>query len=178
MLTNIRPFGVGLCQHWDEAGAIIQIVNDFQVCNFVELGILNGGLTALIGGFSRYNADFAYLGVEKNPAVIDPRIMDNHHDQLIVGDCFADSVYEQVGKFVARPGMSLVFCDNGDKPRELLHYWSCLKPGDLIMAHDYAPAPGGESEINDRHFAHLLGPLTRLAPGCLHGTRLLLLGRS
>lgn len=35
-------------------------------------------------------------------------------------------------------GKTLLLCDNGDKAREMQIFAHCLKPGDVLMAHDYA----------------------------------------
>ena len=42
-------------------------------------------------------------------------------------------------EYIQRPGPTILLCDGGDKPREFNAAAHFLKPGDIIMAHDYAP---------------------------------------
>lgn len=48
-------------------------------------------------------------------------------------DVFADPA--KIMAYHRSPGV--VFCDNGDKPREVATYAPLLKPGDLIVVHDW-----------------------------------------
>ena len=53
--------------------------------------------------------------------------------------------------FIQRPGVSLVLCDGGCKKCEVNVLSKFLKPGDIIMAHDYAPnASYFEDNINGK----------------------------
>jgi hypothetical protein len=47
-----------------------------------------------------------------------------------------------VAVLVARPGRCVLFCDGGDKEREVRELCPLLKRGDLILAHDYVREVG------------------------------------
>ena len=44
---------------------------------------------------------------------------------------------KEIGELIAKLGMSIVYCDNGDKSRELKVFSKYLKKGDLIGVHDW-----------------------------------------
>ena len=44
---------------------------------------------------------------------------------------------EEIGKIISQPGQTIVFCDNGNKPREFNVFSQFLKVGDIIVVHDW-----------------------------------------
>jgi len=64
---------------------------------------------------------------------------------------YTDDIFERVDylkNMISNTGTTLVLCDNGNKPLEVQAFAPALKPGDVIMAHDYFPVKQepGESE--------------------------------
>jgi hypothetical protein len=53
-----------------------------------------------------------------------------------VGDVFHDQL-GVIKQLVSTPGRCLVFCDGGNKEREISTFCSLLKKGDIILCHDY-----------------------------------------
>jgi len=53
-------------------------------------------------------------------------------------DVLSNGVNPLVEKCVSSTSPSLLYCDNGDKPRELELYAPLLRVGDLLGVHDYA----------------------------------------
>ena len=49
----------------------------------------------------------------------------------------AESCLEEIKSSIRSPGVSVVLCDGGDKPREFRILAEYLKPGDVIAAHDF-----------------------------------------
>jgi predicted O-methyltransferase YrrM len=58
---------------------------------------------------------------------------------FLYGDAFAPATVQAVADFI-KGGRALIFCDDGNKAKEVATYTPILKPGDLLYAHDY----GGE----------------------------------
>jgi len=55
-------------------------------------------------------------------------------------DVFGEEAAEIVENFikeVPKDEKLLIFCDGGNKPKEMLKYSKMLRPGDFIMAHDW-----------------------------------------
>jgi cephalosporin hydroxylase len=53
------------------------------------------------------------------------------------GDCFDEKIIEEIKNLIQLPGKTLVLCDGGNKEAEFKLYSPFLKPGDVIMLHDY-----------------------------------------
>jgi len=53
-------------------------------------------------------------------------------------DVFCPQVLGEITEYVQQPGRSVILCDGGNKPAELRQNAQIAKPGDLILAHDYA----------------------------------------
>jgi len=119
-----------------------EIIEQFSVELFIELGMLEGGLAAILLPRMDYDRGFSYLGIEKNIASIDNRVVANivrshPRARIIGGDAFGRGVIKEVHLAIRAAGRAYVFCDNGDKLRELKSYSELLDSGDLISAHDY-----------------------------------------
>lgn len=54
-----------------------------------------------------------------------------------LGDIFTEESKVQIKEFIQRPGTTIVFCDNGNKPLEARTFAPFLKSGDILMAHDW-----------------------------------------
>jgi len=52
-------------------------------------------------------------------------------------DVFKEEGTNKLKEFVQRDGVSLLFCDGGNKVQEFNSFAPFLKSGDVIMAHDY-----------------------------------------
>lgn len=57
---------------------------------------------------------------------------DKHFYQL---DVFQN--IEEIGKLISQNGQTILFCDNGNKPREFNVFARFLKIGDIITVHDW-----------------------------------------
>ncbi len=44
---------------------------------------------------------------------------------------------KEIGEIISREGITFVFCDNGDKPREFNTFAPYLKKGDIMAVHDW-----------------------------------------
>lgn len=54
-----------------------------------------------------------------------------------VMDLYAPESIERIRASITGKGYTLIFCDGGDKPRELAMCAPLLGPGDFLMAHDW-----------------------------------------
>jgi hypothetical protein len=45
--------------------------------------------------------------------------------------------FDNLHRYINKEGQTLVLCDGGNKPAEFKYLAKMLKPGDIIMAHDY-----------------------------------------
>lgn len=137
---------------WNEYGVLFRIIEEYDVTDFIELGIFKGGLASLMVLRAYIQPGFFYLGIELNEHFIDPRLRRlasyAHRAEIMQGDVFGSRIQERVKE--RRLGKKLVYCDNGNKPRELAEYTKILRPKDLIAAHDHG------TEINEGDYEGLL----------------------
>jgi cephalosporin hydroxylase len=62
-----------------------------------------------------------------------------------------DECVEEIQSFIQQEGTTIVMCDGGSKKNEFNILVQFLKPGDIIMAHDYSPTPEYfEEHINNK----------------------------
>lgn len=55
---------------------------------------------------------------------------------LWLEDCFAPKARDKIAEFVSSR-RTLIYCDGGDKPRELRTFVESLQPADVIACHDF-----------------------------------------
>lgn len=168
------PFGVHASHTWDELGAIFRVIQDFKINTFIELGLFKGGLSSFMLTRCQYVTNFYYVGVEKDRELLDIRLMNifgSFGSRLVIGNVF----HPQVSKLIMDVVMScpvprLVYCDNGDKPREVNTYLPIVPKGTYVMAHDWG------TEIT-QHDLDMINPklYVRHIPEYFKVTRLLLL---
>ena len=65
----------------------------------------------------------------------------------------------EIGKLIAEPGVSVVFCDGGNKPLELKTFSKYIKTGDLIAVHDWGTEVL-ESDVPDNMMMLVKGQMT------------------
>lgn len=117
-----------------------------ELYRFVEFGTAWGGFSLFAysaGGFT-YNYDF--VSVEKSDATYANEALDfissedDLDDIFLTIDLFGeeDKYGQQMLKeLLGEKGCTLLFCDNGDKPREVKEYGPSLKKGDWLVVHDF-----------------------------------------
>ena len=125
------PYGVKTSHTWHEIGAILRIINDYEVNTFIELGCHVGGLGTIVAGRSHWHRNFRYIGVDKDLSVVDS-------DVLRKLSIWKMDIFDRVEEiYLNGTGRILIYCDNGDKIREMEEFSEFLKSGDIIMCHDY-----------------------------------------
>lgn len=136
-------FDVHISQSWREIAAILGLVQEYHIGFVVELGLDRGGLGLFLAIGAFLHEDFGYLGLEIHGENIPSQVLSamakfGGRVQLIAKDVLTQDCVDFVKHTMgdrARP--ALIFCDNGDKPRELRLYAPLCRPGDLIAVHDY-----------------------------------------
>ena len=167
----IWPVGVPCSLTWYDIGAIMHVIQAAHITMVVEIGVDQGGLAALLLAYQGYAARqyghppmIGYLGVEIATNNICPTVISPHRAQFYEGDAWAQSTVERVRLAVDRSERSLIFCDGGDKPRDMRTYAPIIRPGDVLMAHDY------HNEYGDAELVGLPDNLERQYPPWLEQT--------
>jgi hypothetical protein len=129
-------FGLSMQQNRYALPAISILLEYGKPSHIVEFGTRFGGLSVFLGMYAKtehidfhtfdiqdqvkYKDFFSFLGI-------------NYY----VCDIFAPVVQQDISGLIRRPGRTIVFCD-AVKTREFNLYAADLKPGDVILAHDFA----------------------------------------
>lgn len=136
---EVRPFGPPVAQAWYQVGLVFHLIDELKVRSFIELGMFCGGLSDLLIRRTETMADMAFMGFEIDGAVLErhcPRV--RAHPSAVIADVFDASTVVRVLEFInARPGVAFVYCDDGNKQKEMRTYAPILRVGDAMMAHDY-----------------------------------------
>lgn len=125
--------GVQAVQTWADFLLWEHVLNDNQqVAAIVELGTSRGG-------FSRYLwAQAATRGMRF--VTYDRERPVNPPPGFHQADVFTDAGW--IAHDFHQDGPTLLFCDNGDKPRELATYAPYLAAGDVVVVHDWLTEVG------------------------------------
>jgi cephalosporin hydroxylase len=131
--------GVPIQQTWSALFMLEKIIQEARIQRIVELGTGYGGLTR----FFLWHCPTMSFDIK-------PKWL--HYVEM---DCFSSTAQHFAITFM-QYHKSLVFCDDGDKPKELRTYAALLKRGDHIMVHDYR-RPNGipeycEGDLPDLEF--------------------------
>jgi len=135
------PYGIIMGHTWHEAGQILRVINDYDIDAFIEIGTNVGGLTSLLFGRTAVNHEFKYLGLELDFTIVNPHVLAlrslSPHFRILNLDCFSEEAFNEVGTHLRNSGRCLLYCDGGNKVKELYHFAPLLRGNDILMAHDY-----------------------------------------
>ena len=141
-IFNTSFFGVRAIQHWSDVALWECFFNEHpQIKTVVELGSGGHGLSII----------FALNGVTRGFKLITfdrrryesldwplPKLL-QLEDTFASVDLFADKVVKRMVEWLGRDELHplLLFCDNGDKPREFATFVPHLRAGDYVGVHDW-----------------------------------------
>lgn len=156
MSFHVTPYDVPVTQTWLQVVRHFEVIKDFDVKLFVEIGVYLGGLASVIIPRTEYT-EFSYLGVEINEGGIDSRVKAQisclPRANIIYGNAFDSGIINKVNERInATLPPCYLFCDGNDKPREMATYAPLLRSGDLLSVHDWTPSGAGEISSEDLEF--------------------------
>jgi cephalosporin hydroxylase len=129
------PLGIGIAQNWIQLGSIFDDLVRFDIKLLVELGVFLGGMSELMLLRTERVPHFDYFGTQLDYEQVNQRVAGN--PKVIQGDNFSPAVWGRVGSLVANTvGTAMIYCDGGDKQREMDIYTPLLRVGDYLRAHD------------------------------------------
>jgi hypothetical protein len=109
---------------------------DENIARILEIGTAEGGLSVgLRNLFTK--TPIRTVDIYENPWT--RGVFANHNIQYQTDGNYTS---QDIADWVRQPGRSVVLCDGGAKIREFQHFASIIKPGDLLLAHDYTGYPG------------------------------------
>lgn len=134
---ELWPMSVPTSMTWNDIGAVLMVIQEYCITTVIEIGVDQGGLTAVFAARMNYDPSFKYFGIEWHRSKISEKIM-SMDIPIRIDDAFSDDSIRLVQEAIqADRNRVLILCDGGDKPREMKTYAPLLREGDIIMAHDY-----------------------------------------
>jgi hypothetical protein len=113
-------------------GLTIAVKSD-PIKRILEIGTANGGFTHLLCDHDISSHANVYTFDIETYARVPERA------EMIVTDCFREP--QKIIDLCVRPDRTLLLCDGGAKEREVNTFCAFLKPGDIVMCHDYVKTP-------------------------------------
>lgn len=118
-----------------EVNVLKKIIKEYQPLNFFEIGVHEGGLSYLL--IPQMPLDCHYTGIEINCGFVQPKVYEMYqniaHSSLICLDCFNEAIFT----FIQWSSHKIIYCDGGNKAKEILHFKEACNSGDIILCHDY-----------------------------------------
>ena len=119
-----------------EYGALEWFIYDEKPTFFIEVGVHEGGLAYLLLQNYLFSG-ISYIGIEIYCDLVQPEvahIIDKRLSAVLwCVDCFSSRVVSLIRVLPKK----IIYCDGGNKPKELLHFKKLCYPGDIIMTHDF-----------------------------------------
>lgn len=133
-------------QTWNDLAIWEEFFNRYPIASLIELGTWKGGMAAFfaVQGLSR---GFQFTTLDNNGLWQENREI----VERLGGSCIVANVFDLdfMTKLIREhPKPLLLFCDNGDKRRELREIASQLEKGDYVAVHDWG-SESGPGDIPD-----------------------------
>jgi len=130
-------FGVVASKNWAELFQLEVLINTFKFTRIIELGTGTGATTLLMAINCKLHNIVLYtfdkIRIDHNVHCILQLLNANVHEW----DIFEDQNVRYIKGLIRTTGRTLLYCDNGNKPEELLTFCPALKKGDIVLVHDY-----------------------------------------
>ena len=119
--------GIPVAQFWAEFCLWESLINERSYRGIVELGTLDGGFSLYLATQAAHRGMFFRTYDVRKPAWDVPGFV-----QI---DIYASA--DEIGKHLRRHDPVIVFCDGGNKPRELKTFSRYVTPESLLVTHDW-----------------------------------------
>lgn len=102
-----------------------------NIARVLEIGTATGGFIRAVRDLT--NAEIVTYDIKETKH---KTTLEENNITVKVQSVFDD--FDFVEDYISRENQVLVICDGGNKPKEFEVFSRLLKPGDIIMAHDYS----------------------------------------
>lgn len=132
---GIWPLGVSCSLTWYDLGAIAHVIQQERIRFVIEIGVEHGGLAAYLAAYCHTVEACTYRGIDITLNALHPIV--RQYPVLERDAWSAETVQEVAGWLADAPAPALIFCDGGNKPKELKLYAPLIRQGDVLLGHDY-----------------------------------------
>ena len=131
--------GITMAQTWDDLilwEAILNTASEYGLAGIMEIGTWKGGLSGWLWAQAQIR-DLKFVTYDASV----PELPEALSDSFRRVDVFSKQGKKAVGEWIAwceKTGPMILFCDGGNKPRELKELTPMLKhPSSLVVVHDW-----------------------------------------
>ena len=138
--------GITAMQHEGAFDVFKQLLSDVRPSRILEIGTASGGLCLYLrqtlNDLGMSDVPIKTFDIHDTPT---HRVLEAQNNlevmytNLFSRDYMTLQHPELIKDFIQSSGTTLVLCDGGNKINEFNLISSFIKPGDIIMAHDYSP---------------------------------------
>jgi cephalosporin hydroxylase len=136
--------GVPIERKWSDIFTMEVLLVHARPRTIIELGTGSGAFSAYLAAwcymsgarfftFDTHRKGSATKRVNYRALALIRRLGGSFHARNV----FAPSTVSRIARLANEPGVTLIYCDNGDKAMELRTYAPLLKEGDFLGVHDY-----------------------------------------
>lgn len=162
----IWPLGVSCSLTWLDLGAIAHILQVARIRTVLEVGVEHGGLAAYLRSTGLYTG-LVYRGIDITLNALQTEVRARDGVAIDARDAWLPETVAEMGRWLAEsPAPCLIICDGGDKPKELKLYAPLMRPGDVLIGHDY------HNEYGDEALGDMLAALEQVRTDWLDDTLL------
>ena len=112
---------------------------EVRASTVVEIGAARGGFTYFLSEMrARFGFRLSAYDVREHDELM--AIVSAERIPFATLDVHGAETFERISAEIRSDGISVVCCDGGAKVLEVRRFGGVLKPGDFILAHDYAPS--------------------------------------
>lgn len=146
-----RLFGCSVSKTWTEIYQVEAILNAVNYERIIELGTGSGSLTVFMAAHAAVKSKLLHSFDNKHPSDECLKVMGMLGASFLKCDIFIDE--EFIGKLIDNDGLTILYCDNGNKPKEMDVFAKYMKRGDIMLIHDY-PDEVKDFDIENVKYAH------------------------
>lgn len=147
-ISHVAYDGLSIEQNPNVIYPLYHLIKTINPSQILEIGTFAGGLTLMIRDILdhlslndcdliTYDVNFPFFLKEK---------INGKKINILVKNLFSENYSDfksnleknEIYDYINNSGRTIVFCDGGSKKNEFNLISSLLKPGDIIMAHDYS----------------------------------------
>ena len=155
--------GVVIKQTWCDLVLWEHLFQQEKLTTVIELGTCYGGMSLFLLG-QCLQRDIAFWTLDNDHEVTRSPVAEmlGLVSRCVRIDIFAEGT-PWLEQHLGNPGLRpiLLFCDNGNKPREVQTFTPLLQPGDILAVHDW-PRVDGPADIHPADMVPVLGLLKPL----------------
>ena len=163
--TDYTFEGISILQHPDIQRHFEKIIHSFN--RIIELGTYYGALTLYLHRIKRPDCELISFDVDTNLC----KVPKEYKLDTRYGNYFDEPTITEIRDLIIEPNRRvLLLCDGGYKEYEVNKFCEFLKPGDVIMCHDYAETleefktftePIGWGDIPESYYCNIIENLNK-----------------